>query len=51
MVLAHPTHHLEYGNKIMDWKMSNYKKEFGVEARKVTEKFSITIVVWHFINL
>jgi hypothetical protein len=25
------------------WKMSNCKKEFGVEARKVTEKFSITL--------
>jgi hypothetical protein len=44
--LAHPTHHLNMEIKLFSyWKMSNCK-EFGVEARKkVTEKFSIAVVV------
>ncbi|TDE53928.1 glycosyltransferase family 4 protein [Flavobacterium sp. GT3P67] len=44
--LVHPTHHLEYANKIIQL-LENVKlqKEFGVEARKkITEKFSIAIV-------
>jgi glycosyltransferase involved in cell wall biosynthesis len=44
--LAHPTHHLEYANKIVHL-LENFQlqKEFGVEARKkVTEKFSIAVV-------
>jgi glycosyltransferase involved in cell wall biosynthesis len=44
--LVHPTHHLEYANKIIQL-LENVKlqKEFGVEARKkVTEKFSIAVV-------
>ena len=44
--LVHPTHHLEYANKIIQL-LENVKlqKEFGVEARKkVTEKFSRAIV-------
>jgi hypothetical protein len=33
--LAHPTHHLNMEIKLFSyWKMSNCKKEFGVEARK-----------------
>lgn len=44
--LAHPTHHLEYANKIIQL-LENVKlqKEFGVEARKkVTSEFSIAVV-------
>jgi glycosyltransferase involved in cell wall biosynthesis len=44
--LVHPTHHLEYANKIIQLLENvQLQKEFGVEARKnVTEKFSIAIV-------
>jgi glycosyltransferase involved in cell wall biosynthesis len=44
--LAHPTHHLEYANKIIQL-LENVKlqKEFGFEARKkVAKKFGIAIV-------
>jgi glycosyltransferase involved in cell wall biosynthesis len=44
--LEHPTHHLEYANKIIQL-LENVKlqKELGVEARKkVTNKFSIAVV-------
>jgi glycosyltransferase involved in cell wall biosynthesis len=44
--LAHPTHHFEYANKIIQL-LENVKlqKEFGIEARKkVTTKFSIAVV-------
>jgi glycosyltransferase involved in cell wall biosynthesis len=44
--LVHPTHHLEYANKIIEL-LENVKlqKKIGVEARKkVTEKFSIAVV-------
>jgi glycosyltransferase involved in cell wall biosynthesis len=44
--LVHPTHHVEYANKIIQLLENvELQKEFGVEARKkVTEKFSIAIV-------
>lgn len=44
--LVHPTHHLEYSNKIIQLLENiQLQKEFGVEARKkVTEKFSISFV-------
>jgi glycosyltransferase involved in cell wall biosynthesis len=44
--LVHPTHHLEYANKIIQLLENvQLQKEFGTEARKqVTKKFSIAIV-------
>jgi glycosyltransferase involved in cell wall biosynthesis len=45
-LLVHPTHHLEYANKIIEL-LENVKlqNKIGVEARKkVTEKFSIAVV-------
>ena len=44
--LVHPTHHLEYANKIIQLLENvQLQKEFGIEARKkVTEKFSIAVV-------
>jgi glycosyltransferase involved in cell wall biosynthesis len=44
--LAHPTHHLEYANKIIKLLEDiQLQKEFGVAARKkVTDKFSIAVV-------
>lgn len=44
--LAHPTHHLEYANKIIKLLENiQLQKEFGVSARKkVTDKFSIAVV-------
>ncbi|MFE3846706.1 glycosyltransferase family 4 protein [Flavobacterium sp. LB3P45] len=44
--LVHPTHHLDYANKIIQLlENEQLQKEFGVEARKkVTEKFSVAVV-------
>ncbi|MFV8271445.1 glycosyltransferase family 4 protein [Flavobacterium sp. GT2N3] len=44
--LVHPTHHLEYANKIIQLLENvQLQKEFGMEARKkVTENFSIAVV-------
>jgi len=44
--LVHPTHHLEYANRIIQLLENvQLQKEFGIEARKkVTEKFSIAVV-------
>lgn len=44
--LEHPTHHLEYANKIIQLLENvQLQKEFGTEARKkVNKKFSITVV-------
>lgn len=44
--LVHPTHHLEYANRIIQLLENvQLQKEFGMAARKkVTEKFSIAVV-------
>jgi glycosyltransferase involved in cell wall biosynthesis len=44
--LVHPTHHLEYANRIIQLLENvQLQKEFGIAARKkVTEKFSIAVV-------
>ncbi len=44
--LVHPTHHLEYANKIIELlENTTLQQEFGFEARKkVIEKFSIEVV-------
>jgi glycosyltransferase involved in cell wall biosynthesis len=43
---VHPTHHLEYANKIIELlENTALQQEFGFEARKkVTDKFSIEVV-------
>jgi glycosyltransferase involved in cell wall biosynthesis len=43
---VHPTHHLEYANKIIELlENTALQQEFGFEARKkVTDKFSVETV-------